>query len=113
MKRIMIAALLMVPVPAMAADTVEDNGNEILEMCTDSLDFMKGICLGYIRGASSAGDSWMLSMNRHLCRPTGVTVGQIQDVVVRYIRQHPESRHEAAVTLVMKAQDAAWPCSRT
>ena len=37
---------------------------------------------------------------------------QMQDVVVSYLKRHPETRNESYSLLILKAQRAAWPCAK-
>jgi hypothetical protein len=46
------------------------------------------------------------------CIPNGVSNEQVQDVTVRYLRQHPETRDFPARALTMNAPALAWPCGR-
>ncbi len=40
----------------------------------------------------------------------GVTNGQVRDVVVKYLKDHPEERHFLASILAVKALSKAFPC---
>jgi len=110
-KLLLCAALLLTPVTASARDTVTDDGNELLQTCDDTTYFMQGLCLGLVRGTVATLDAWSSANGASpYCRPTNVTVGQIKDLVVSYIRSSPESRNEPSALLITKAQKAAWPC---
>jgi hypothetical protein len=45
--------------------------------------------------------------------PTGVTGGQVQDVVKLYLEKHPEGRNYAATSDVLAALREAWPCKKS
>ncbi len=47
---------------------------------------------------------------RRSCIPENVTNGQVSDVVIKYLRDHPEERHILAAILVVKAMAEAFPC---
>ena len=67
------------------------------------------VCVKYIEsmaGALTAGNS----INGFTaCIPTGVQVGQINDVV-RLLARHPERRHLSAEGPVAQALQEAFPC---
>lgn len=45
-----------------------------------------------------------------LCFPTGVTVGQMRDVLLADLRAEPQTRHQPAAMLAYFAFRKAWPC---
>jgi hypothetical protein len=45
------------------------------------------------------------------CLPANVTVGQMQDVVENYLREHPENRHFTAASLIADALQRKFPCN--
>lgn len=96
--------------PANARETAIDDGNEIISVCGDQTYFSSGYCLGYIRGVSHGADMYFASKNTNICYPNNVTVGQLRDVVVDYIRRNPAKRTESAMLLVARASIEAWPC---
>jgi hypothetical protein len=44
------------------------------------------------------------------CLPVNSSLEQSRDVVVRFLRAHPELRHLVAVSLVARALAEAFPC---
>jgi len=63
---------------------------------------------GYIVGVLDLLSS---SPDLQRCLPDqGVTKGQVKDVVMKYLRDHPQYRHETAARLVAGAIAEAWPC---
>ena len=44
--------------------------------------------------------------------PLGITQGQVRDVAIRYLEEHPESRHEPAKNLLMAAFREAFPIKK-
>ena len=113
MKYVLAAALLLTPASVTARDVSSDDGNELLALCNDDGYFLQGACLGIIKGAIVTLDNWAaVNETRPYCRPDGATWGQMQDVVVSYLRRHPETRHESYSLLIIKAQRATWPCAK-
>jgi hypothetical protein len=44
------------------------------------------------------------------CIPSGVTPGQLQEIVTKYIEQQPEKRHLVAAMLIEAAIKKSFPC---
>ena len=68
------------------------------------------ICFGYIQGVS---DTLAVSGQKKgiYCLPSEVTMGQMMEVVVKYLKDNPGTRHEHSATLIRAAFHDAWPCS--
>lgn len=80
-------------------------GNTLLARCESFEMADKMDCLGYITGAADAAQ-W-----RSYCPPSVVNRGQIQDIVVTFLRQNPDIRHQTADILVATALRRVWPCA--
>jgi Rap1a immunity proteins len=126
MKPLMIAALFFFAGVANSADTTpqsdrclsrsnpwEDaadtlyfasfyNGNKMYEDA--KLD--RGWLSGYVAGVHDS-----LKIQRCFCSPDRVSVGQVSDVVIKYLADNPDKRHYQAHILVRDALSKAWPCS--
>lgn len=92
------------------------SGNELHEMCAKDagIDFSLS-CTLYVLGVADT----MRVMSRvttpianfkHICVPSGATSGQLTDVAIKYLRDHPEKRHLGAMVLVINAIREAFPC---
>ena len=106
MKRLIALALVCCSTQAFAADrkfSYFKDGNELLTQCTSSSAYDQGVCLGYVIGAADGLGP------RFVAIPENVTAGQTQDVVIKYLRNHPESRNGPAGPLIMFALMEAWP----
>lgn len=120
--RVLPALLLtFLPCGAMA----EISGNQLLNTCEITED---GICLGFVSGAVAGlnfggirvvmlegidgANKAEASLNAAIgiCPPDGVDTGQTVDVVIKYLKAHPESRHQPAVRLVRESLAEAFPC---
>lgn len=104
------AALLLTASPASAREQATDDGNDLLDICTKDDYFNQGYCLGYIRALSSGVDMVLATSNQRICYRDNITMGQIRDVVIAYIRRNPAKRNENAMVLVSWASAEAWPC---
>ena len=105
------------------------SGNELLETCTSENQVMAGFCIGYIIGYSE-GAPWGTSLaltqamtdldtatlnvlsNSVLgsCVPVDASNKQLRDVVLKHLRNNPETRHTSARTLIWSAYSEAFPC---
>lgn len=87
--------------------------NELLRDCTAPLrgTFTSGFCLGYLKGAAEMSRLRAKLPNLPtVCVPDALTVGQVRNIVVSYIEEHPEELHYASIALVNNALDEAFPC---
>ena len=109
-KYLMLAAALMWSTPAHSRNVVSNDGNELLELCSNSDYFSQGYCMGYIRALSSGVNLILYTGGKQICYQPNITVGQMRDVVVSYIRRNPQSRNKDAIVLVSWALAEAWPC---
>jgi len=96
----------------MLASGVFLTGNGLYAECTSGNSADQADCLGYITGVYD-GIALMQDVdNKHLiCIPQGVIRGQIKDIAIAYLRDHPATRQESAAPIVANALLAAYPCS--
>jgi hypothetical protein len=86
------------------------DGNRLMGYC---LSKTPGACDAYISGVADAiallskGPSTAAA-----CIPTSVSGGQLHDVVVKYLKAHPEKRELKAGSLTISAFSEAFPCKR-
>jgi hypothetical protein len=82
------------------------DGNQLFSFCSPTPgDF----CRAYITGAVDA----LLRPRPEgidFCLTDKVIVNQLVDVVMNYLRAHPEKRHYAAASVVNSAMTEAFPC---
>lgn len=110
MKPLLILAGLLMFAGVASADT----GNQLLQHCDkleDNLSF--GMCFGYVLGATDAQLGVMVGLKSCLYRiPDQVTNQQAVDIVIKYLKEHPEKRQIVGATLVLKAMSEAFPCPK-
>jgi hypothetical protein len=83
----------------------------------NSVEFTR--CLAYIAGAADMIGSFQLFKSdsnkplfgARICIPMKATRGQLTDVVIKYMKDHPESRADGASLIVMRALVQVWKCS--
>jgi hypothetical protein len=108
MKSIITGAMLALMVTTAEAQT----GNEMYQGCrllsqhelpktiTDALN--TGFCAGLI---TAINDSHSL-----VCPPEGTNATQSAAVLMRFMDEHPEIRHEDVYVITVMALRNAWPC---
>jgi hypothetical protein len=86
------------------------SGSDLYSVCThegeraESAVVMDWACLSYI---ASAVDSY----SAVFCpAPANSTRGQARDIVMKYLRDHPQSRNGSTIGVVWLALSEAWPC---
>lgn len=67
----------------------------------------KAACLNYVLGVADT-----LGATRNACLPPDVTEDTIREIVIKYLRDNPESRHVGAASQVGISLMAAFPCKK-
>ena len=84
-------------------------GNQLYQHCTANDE----VCAGYIEGIVDGSGIIQEAFNqRAICLPDNANVRQIADVVIKYLRDHPESRAQSAGALSVIALTDAFGCKR-
>jgi Rap1a immunity proteins len=110
MARTITIAALVGMLSATPAGAGTDNnvlsGEELLRLCEGSA----GYCAGFAAGLAIGVDvgKWESPDGTAACLPQ-VTFSQMEDVLTKYLRDHPEHRHHSAINLVTVAILTAWP----
>ena len=107
-------ALLTVATPA-KAEVFESTqtGNGLLGLCRSSDNSREMLaCYSYLKGTL---DGWLTSENTFrngpsFCIPEGVTLIQLRDILVRWLDENPERRHEEGSALIVNAIVRSFPC---
>jgi hypothetical protein len=89
------------------------SANFILQACEErptESDGLIGNCLGQIQMLYELAYIDGLSLDRKFCPPTGATINQTRDVIVKYIEDRPEQKHLPFLFLALDAVKKAWPC---
>lgn len=104
-KAIFALASFLVLAPTAAAQDVRlemfVTGNDLYDRCTESTAASTYVanyafCRGYIYAAADFYGTVAAENGRPSCRRAGVTGQQIVDIVIKYLRDHPEERHKPA-----------------
>jgi Rap1a immunity proteins len=103
---VVLAGMLSTVAPSVArADRV--GGNDLFKFCSANPDLT---CLAYTVAIADALSAPNVINGYRACIPLSVTNGQVRDVVLLYMKQHPEKRHYGAAGLVAGALAEAFPC---
>ncbi len=124
MKRLIIAvALLVSSQPSFTENSLDFNkGSGLLEYCNALLRGIDGekvtqeeinkagVCIGYITGFNSY-NNLVTNFNTNLfCPPSGVYIGILVRVVVKYLKDNPAYLHQPSSGLTISALMEAYPC---
>ncbi|MDF0541702.1 Rap1a/Tai family immunity protein [Sphingobium sp. H39-3-25] len=109
-----IAAAGTFSVPAQAGFY---SGDALYEVCTvergDAAYFEKTYeCAAYIAGAVDAFNTTREANKLKSCIPAGVTISNLKDATVDFMRANPAGRNKSASALVFSATRKAWPCRK-
>jgi len=103
---LVVAAGLLWPSSSFSQTRAFDDGNKLYGYCgaSNSSDD-KVFCAGYVAGISDA-----LQGEKRMCMPVEATVEQAVDVIMNFLRDHPEQRHYTAWSISREALGHAFPC---
>lgn len=87
-------------------------GNQFIKLCNEAPRYDEGECFAYILGTYHG---FTIAERLHdveplTCVPNTVTMDQLSEIVIKYLRNNPQSRHLPARGLVMIAIRNAFPC---
>ncbi|MEQ9518484.1 MAG: Rap1a/Tai family immunity protein [Parvibaculum sp.] len=123
---LILSLLIAEPTTAMATEAY--TGNDLLNDCGTSADdtrmeFCFGLVSGAVHGVNFAvfdaiisydpesGQNPAVFRNKYAtCIPEEVTIGQLRDIVVKYLNDHPSERHQYAVGLILTAVGKTFAC---
>jgi hypothetical protein len=100
------------------------SGNNLYAECEEGAGSVQySFCLAYVtgaldmigglQGADSATDQKSLWKLSTVCVPNQATAGQVVDIVLKYMKDHPEDRASRASWIVIRALIGAWKCPST
>jgi hypothetical protein len=114
---VLLATSLIVSVAQTQPNTPEirrDSG--LLAICTNAepgeRSVAAALCTGYLQGVVEGVNFATLGDHNKLliCRPGDVTGEQMRNVVVKYLKNHPNEGHQLSVIHATEAFVQAWPC---
>ena len=90
------------------------NGNHIYSECRSDVQAEEALCIGYIAGVAEVFLAFARDLpesQRPFCTAPGQTVGQLTDVVLKWLDEHPEKRHLNGSDVIALAMAGAFPCN--
>ena len=108
-------SLVAIPLEVSAQENYPfQTGNDFLSQCEVGSDALsEAYCLGYIAGLVDR-DAVAQGLNEGagmICLPEESNLRQSVDVVLEFLRETPEVRHESARILALIALGRAFPCA--
>ena len=111
----LIAAQTPPQPPEVRIEPVINTGAGLLENCTVDAgvsgkaerEYHLGLCIGFIKGVTNTLSEQRLG---DICPPDDLTNEGLKDVVVTWLRKHPEFLSAPAVGAVVSATTEAFPC---
>jgi hypothetical protein len=86
------------------------DGNQLYAYCTSSVDYERGLCLGYVEGVVEYMEAVRVNNDKPPCVPPGTDPKEVLDAVVHYLRDQPQDRSKAPIWSVSLAVITAWKC---
>jgi hypothetical protein len=92
------------------------DGNKLYEMCSEDPSSQTHFqddawCVGYVLGTYDTLKASGMARSLAICVPDGVQAGQLHDVVVKTLMEHPEFRHLSGSMLIGAALRASFACA--
>jgi Rap1a immunity proteins len=110
----MMVALTLFCFAVAEANATYIDGDILFEQCKDykpgTWKWFSGACVGYVLGAGDAFDE----TTKPFCVTEGPNpdiVSEMVEIVKLYLRDHPETRHSSASSLVAAALKEKFPCN--
>jgi hypothetical protein len=79
-------------------------GNELLASLEAKEPGLQLYGIGFVTAIAD------ITRNTLQCSPAVSTYGQAKDVVIKYMKENPETRHAEAFYIVADALRKTWPC---
>ncbi len=108
-------ALVLVSAGAGAQETMSSwaDGNDMKNFChSEAPNFSQGLCVGFAMAVAEIAGSQPIFDRQRACIPPGVKRGQLKDIMVKFLDDHPEQLHLTATSLAARAYEEAFPCPK-
>lgn len=114
MKRLILIVALCLSANVSFADLFDGNSvYRFFQMCEKFKNGDKsienywncGMSKGYVAGVHDT------LLGQAFCTPANTSLGQVEDVVHLWLKNHPAERSYSAESLVIAALQEAWPCA--
>jgi hypothetical protein len=106
---------------AQSSQNVWHSGNDFLSICAVDADKSPteqtlaelratSACIPYLRGLHDGIVVATAEVHAPYCAPAEVTNNQMEQILVKYLRDHPERAHYLTPVLFLDAMGTAFPC---
>ena len=104
-------ALCLISTSAVATEPSVNiaKGNDLLAACASPEALQYGMCMGYISGLV---DGFTVADKSVICIPSGVTRGQLRDVVLNGMQSRRQELNEEGYAAALLAIAKAFPCQK-
>jgi hypothetical protein len=106
---IIFAMATVCPAVSPAQTKIDDDARSVIAGCHDAIKgadkaqtFDTGMCLGIIKG--------LHYLSRDICIPPATTLGQIANVISKYVDRHVAKTQDDFREISLQAMRSAWPC---
>ena len=79
-----------------------ESGNDLFTQCTSKNVAEEMACGGFITG--------VVDTSHLICPPKTVNRGQLRDIVIKYLKENPQVRHNSGAGLVLASLITLFPC---
>ncbi len=108
---LLVTYLMGLSGPAWAGQ-VYFTGNALHKFCrAETASYDGAVCTGYVAGMADAivANSNEL-IGQRSCKPNGVALGQVVDIVKLWLEKRPQYRHLSSPGIIAWALSEAFPC---
>lgn len=108
-----VACALLLASPTAVAQVGLTSGGALLASCEDPAHLPE--CTQYIAGVADAHgyDLSRFGTPRDFCTPEDITLEELEHVVVKWLKDHPEKQRVTAANLVLLAFSDTYKCKST
>ncbi len=107
MKRILVFLIILVAFDTSKASSSDITGNPVFELCKEDV-FTCGIFAVGFQSGVYVGETYPSA----ICIPDTTTLGQLGEVLVKYMEEHPAERHKPIGAIASSAFLIAFRCNQ-
>lgn len=105
------AAMVVIPAPANARQSAENDGNEWLAACDSDSHGEIMWCLGYTQSMEHTVTTLSeMTEKTYYCNTRALTMGQIRDIMRSYLYRKPAKRSDPMMLIFINSLQEAFPC---
>jgi Rap1a immunity proteins len=110
----LIMAVLALAISSVAkaqkTSDIINRGDDFLAVCQYDNDHPPDVCLAYVAGVVGTLALNWADTGQRICIPDSATVRTTLDLVLQYIKDHPEKREQKPISLVAQATIKKYVC---